>query len=254
MSDQDPWARPVDPTVHVVGRHRSEPAPAAPPYAAAHHAAHHPVHDTTSRPGWVVPVVVVVGATCLLLVLGIVSAIAIPLFLSQRDTAEAAADAERSKAHAASSVVDGEGYRYRMPLHWTDVTEQARAQPNGTMTDTAFAWSPADGGAPSSIVVESVEAPGTSLDDVASRWRDNLASTLPGGVEVARGAVTTIDGERAVTMTAQDVPAAIEDMDMVSFVTARDDRYFSVTFTFPAAGEDDGQLLVERTVPTWEWD
>lgn len=242
MSDTDPWAQPADPTVHVIASHRATMPPPGVPL-------------TPPRSRWPLALGLVLGVVALVMVLVIGLAVAIPLFLGQREKGERAAADRSEDSQIVDDVVDGDGYRYQLPIGWEDVTDRARAQAEGEVTDTATAWAPPDGGAPSSIIVEEDRVSRMTLDEFAPAWQRNAQGAIPGGVQLVQGDDTTIAGARALTMTALDVPAEFgAQMDLVSFLVSQDDHFFAVTFTYPAEGDADGQLLVERTLAGWEWE
>ncbi len=247
MTDSDPWAQASDPAVYRVS---TPPASSLPPPG---------VYDGRRREQWPVALAVVAGAVAMALLLVIGLSVAIPVFLHQREKGERAAAADSrvdddEGSRVADGVVDGDGYQYLLPIGWRDVTDRAREQPEGVVTDTATTWAPPGGGAPSSIIVEEGSVPGASLEQMVDAWRGNVSDGLPAGVPIEQGPDSTVAGTRAITMTVQDFGGEFGPMDLVCYLVATGDQFYAVAFMYPAAGDRDGGLLIERTLATWQWE
>ena len=148
---------------------------------------------------------------------------------------------------ATGPVISGDGYTYRAPKGWRDVTRGARSVQS--MVDSAASEKAATGGFAENVTV-GFQASGASLDQLEEAVPARLGSMVKDLQTLPR---VTIDGVESLHFRGPAVSAGtkyfLEQLDAV-----QDDRIAIIIFSFSRdlpAGKRDA--VVSSVMASWKW-
>jgi hypothetical protein len=148
---------------------------------------------------------------------------------------------------ATGPVISGDGYTYRAPQGWGDVTKGARSVQS--MVDSAASEKAATGGFAENVTV-GFQSSGASLDQLEEAVPARLGSMVKDLETLPR---VTIDGVESLHFRGPAVSAGtkyfLEQLDVVE-----DDRIAIIIFSFsrdlPARKRD---VIVSTVMASWKW-
>lgn len=148
---------------------------------------------------------------------------------------------------ATGPAITGDGYTYRVPKTWADVTKRAKAMQSSV--DSAASEKAATDGFADNISV-GYQSSDASLEDLEASIRRELRSLVE---DLESMPPVTIDGEEALRHRGPAASAGTKYY-LEQFATLKDDQIAIITFSFGrsvAAGERDA--LVASVMASWNW-
>ncbi|KRF13991.1 hypothetical protein ASG90_14425 [Nocardioides sp. Soil797] len=164
------------------------------------------------------------------------------------EESEPPADTDFGKP-AKGALIKGDGYSYRMPAAWIDMTKSARTVQKSI--DSAAGEASFDDGFKDNVNVNFAKAPGSTLDDLEASVPDQLAKQIK-KLDIRPRVV--LDGVETLHYRGQVVDGASKYY-LEQFTTIDDDgRITIITFSFsPDLAKAERDIVVNGVLASWKW-